>query len=136
MNGRTGSETPLAATLTAKGTKSPANASSTCSAIVTPALSCASAVEAPRWGVTTTDASPNSGDSVVGSSLNTSSPAPAMRPDEMASASAASSTIPPRAVLMTRRLGLALARRSAPISPTVSAFLGRCTVRKSASATS
>jgi len=38
----------------------------TCSAIVIPALSCASKVEAPRCGTTTTDGSSNSGDSVVG----------------------------------------------------------------------
>ena len=35
--------------------------------MVTPALSWASRVLAPRWGVTTTDSSSNSGDSVVGS---------------------------------------------------------------------
>jgi len=34
---------------------------------VIPALSCASKVEAPRWGTTTTDGSSKSGDSVVGS---------------------------------------------------------------------
>ncbi len=76
MNGRTVSDTSVAATLTAKGTKSPLRARMTCSAMVTPALSWASAVEAPRWGVTTTEDSSNSGDSVVGSLANTSRPAP------------------------------------------------------------
>ncbi len=103
----------------------------TCSAMVTPALSWASTVEAPRWGATTTDGSSNSGDSVVGSLANTSRPAPCTWPERMASASASSSTIPPRAVLMMRRPGLDLASRSLPISPMVSAFFGRWTVTKS-----
>ena len=53
-NGRTVSDTAPASTLTANGTKSPASASTTCSAICSPALSCASFVLAPRCGVTTT----------------------------------------------------------------------------------
>ncbi len=93
------------------------------SAIVSPALSCASRVLAPRCGVTTTTSSPNSGDSVVGSVSNTSSAAPAMTPSRMASASAASSTMPPRATLITRSVGLALSSRSRPIRPVVSARL-------------
>ncbi len=66
----------VAATLTAKGTKSPLRARMTCSAMVTPALSWASAVDAPRCGDTTTEDSSNKGDSVVGSLANTSRPAP------------------------------------------------------------
>ena len=50
MNGRTVSDTSVALTLTANGTKSPARARITCSAMVTPALSWASTVDAPRWG--------------------------------------------------------------------------------------
>ena len=50
MNGRTVSDTSVAATLTANGTKSPASARKTCSAMVTPALSWASSVDAPRCG--------------------------------------------------------------------------------------
>ena len=46
--GRTVSDASVALTLTAKGTNSPASASRTCSAMVTPALSWASAVLAPR----------------------------------------------------------------------------------------
>jgi hypothetical protein len=53
-NGRSVSLASAASTLTANGTKSPARASCTMSAIVSPALSCASRVLAPRCGVTTT----------------------------------------------------------------------------------
>ena len=121
-------------TLTANGTNSPASASCTMSAIVSPALSCASRVRAPRCGVTTTLSSSNSGDSVVGSVTNTSSAAPAMMPSRIASASACSSTMPPRATLMTRSVGLAFSSRSRSMRPVVSLVLGRWIVRKSASA--
>ena len=50
-------------------------------------------------------------------SSNTSRAAPAMTPSRMASASAASSTMPPRATLMTRSVGLALSSRSRPMRP-------------------
>ena len=43
-----------AGTLTAVVTTPPVRAATTCSAVCTPARSCASAVEAPRCGVTTT----------------------------------------------------------------------------------
>ncbi len=105
------------------------------SAIVSPALSWASRVLAPRWGVTTTASRPNSGDSVVGSRSNTSSAAPAITPSLTASARAASSTMPPLAALITRRVGFAFTSRSRPISPAVSAVLGRWMVRKSDSET-
>ena len=105
------------------------------SAIVSPALSCASRVLAPRCGVTTTESSSNSGDDVVGSASKTSSAAPAMTPSRIASASAASSTMPPRATLMIRSVGLALSRTSRPMIPFVSAVFGRWIVRKSDSAT-
>ena len=134
-NGRSDSCASAAARLTAKGTNSPASASCTMSAIVSPALSWASRVLAPRCGVTTTDGMPNSGETVVGSDANTSSPAPATMPSRMASASAVSSTMPPRATLITRSVGLALSSRSRPIRPTVSAVFGRWIVRKSDSAT-
>ena len=58
----------------------PLRAVATCSAAVMPALSWASAVLAPRWGVTTTLGSVKIGESVVGSSANTSSAAPAISP--------------------------------------------------------
>ena len=70
-----------------------------------PALSCASLVEAPRCGVTTTLSRPNSGESVVGSTANTSSAAPPRWPSSSALASASSSTMPPRAVFTRRAPG-------------------------------
>ena len=80
-NGRTTSVTSAPAeTFTAYGTNSPFRASRTISATVVPALSWASRVDAPRWGVTTTPGSPNRGESVVGSTANTSSAAPAEVP--------------------------------------------------------
>ena len=78
------------------------SASRTISATVVPALSCASLVEAPRCGVTTTLSNAKSGESVVGSFANTSSAAPPRCPLSIALASASSSTMPPRAVF-TRR---------------------------------
>ena len=73
-----------ALTFTAKGTKSPARARPTWSAMVSPALSCASSVLAPRCGVTTTPGSPNNGESVHGSVENTSSAAPPTWPCSIA----------------------------------------------------
>ena len=73
---------------------------------------------------------------MVGSLAKTSSPAPCTCPERMASASACSSTMPPRAVLMIRMPGLALASRSASTSPSVSLFLGRWMLTKSDSAMS
>ena len=135
-NGRSVSFAASACTLTANGTNSLARASCTISAIVSPALSCASLVLAPRCGVTTISSSSKSGEEVVGSASNTSSAAPAIRPSRTTSASSDSTTMPPRATLITRSDGLAFTSRSRPIRPTVSLFFGRCTVRKSASATS
>ena len=54
-------------------------------------------------------------------------PGPRLR----ASASACSSTMPPRAALMIRTDGLTLRSASSPIRPTVSGVLGRWTVMKS-----
>ena len=71
-----------------------------------------------------------------GSVENTSRPAPATMPSRIASASASSSTMPPRAVLTMRMPGLALANRSRPKRPTVSGVLGVWMETKSASATS
>ena len=135
-NGLRVSLASLASMLTAKGTKSPASASCTMSAITSPALSCASRVLAPRCGVTTICGIENNGDSVIGSLVNTSSAAPAMRPSLTAVASASSSIMPPRATLITRSSGFAFKNISRPMMPMVSLFLGKCTVRKSDSATS
>ncbi|CKT75584.1 Uncharacterised protein [Mycobacterium tuberculosis] len=121
-------------TLTASGTNSPARASRTLSATSVPARSCASAVDAPRCGVTTTCASSNSGLSVHGSVANTSRPAARTWPPVIASASAASSTRPPRAALTMMTPGLVFASASLSISPAVSGVFGRCTEMKSARA--
>ena len=86
--------------------------------------------------MTTTPGSPNSGLSVVGSVAKTSMPAPATCPDRIASASAASSTRPPRAALTIRTPGLVSASSRAPIRPTVSGVFGRWMVMKSLSASS
>ena len=76
-NGRTISETSAPAeTFTAYGTNSPRSANLTISATVVPALSCASRVDAPRCGVTTTLSNPKIGLSVVGSAAYTSRAAP------------------------------------------------------------
>ena len=56
-----------AAMLTAFVTTSPASAARTCSAVITPARSCASSVEAARCGVTTTSSRSKRGCSVMGS---------------------------------------------------------------------
>ena len=87
------------------------------SAIVSPALSWASRVLAPRCGVTTTESMPNSGDSVVGSVAKTSRAAPATVPSRSASARAASSTIPPRATLIDAQPRLGLEQQVATDQP-------------------
>jgi hypothetical protein len=86
--------------------------------------------------VTTTVSSPNSGDSVVGSVANTSSPAPATRPSLSATASAASSISPPRAALTIRTPGLTSASSFSPIRPVVSGVRGRWIEMKSLSRSS
>ena len=70
--------------LTAVETTPPVSAATTCSAVCTPARSCASVVEAARCGVTTTLGYENSGWSVIGSWLKTSSAAPATLPESSA----------------------------------------------------
>ncbi len=77
----------------------------------------------------------NNGDAVVGSVTNTSMAAPAMMPSRTQSASACSSTMPPRATLITRNDGFAFSSRSRLMRPVVSFVFGRWMVRKSASAT-
>ena len=67
-------------TLTADVTVPPVSAATTCSAAWKPARSVASLVLAPRWGVTITLSRPNSGDSVTGSVMKTSSAAPPTLP--------------------------------------------------------
>ena len=88
--------------LTALVTTPPLSAAVTCSAVTTPARSWASAVEAPRWGVTTTSSRAKIGCSVKGSEGKTSSAAPPSLPDSRPAISASRSTSSPRAQL-TRR---------------------------------
>ena len=88
--------------LTAVVTTPPVSAAVTCSAVTTPARSCASAVEAPRCGVTTTSSRSRIGCPVKGSSGKTSSAAPATLPDSSPSTSASRSISSPRAQLTIR----------------------------------
>ena len=107
-----------------------------CSATWIATLTCASLVDAPRWGVETKPGVPNSGEAEAGSSTNTSSAAPATWPDSSASFSAASSTRPPRAQLMMRTPFFALARFSRLRIFRVWSVSGVCSVMKSARASS
>ena len=69
--------------------------------------------------------------SVTGSFGYTSTAAAATLPLSTARASASSSMIPPRATLTTRTPSFIAANASSSTKPSVSAFLGRCTVMKS-----
>ena len=71
---------------------------------------------------------------MYGSDEKTSSAAPAIVPERMASASASSSTSSPRAALTMRTPGRMLANAARPRKPVVSSVSGRCSVRKSAAA--
>ena len=88
----------------------PSTKSMSCSAISRATLNWASTVEAPKWGVQMTRGCWMSCQVVVpslgGSWTKTSSAAPRQRSEVRASSSAASSTIPPRAMLMIRTDGL------------------------------
>ncbi|SLI44755.1 Uncharacterised protein [Mycobacteroides abscessus subsp. abscessus] len=130
--GATSSLTAPPVTFTAPGTNSPASASSTDLATSVPARSCASVVEAPRCGVTTTCGSSNSGLSVQGSVSKTSMPAARTWPEVIASASACSSIRPPRAALTMMTPFLVSASFSLLSRPLVSGVLGRCTEMRSA----
>ena len=71
--------------------------------MATATFTCASSVEAARCGVSVTFSTPKSGCSFSGGSVAyTSRAAPAISLEVSASWSAASSTTPPRDVLMTR----------------------------------
>lgn len=69
-----------------------------------------------------------------GSVSSTSSPAPPSRPACKAASNAASSTSPPRAVLISSASGFIKASSAAPIRPRVSSFNGKCKLNTSASA--
>ena len=105
----------------------------TCSAISRPTRSCASDVDAPRCGVSTTLGAARSGLSeAIGSTEYTSTAAPARWPECSASARAASSTIPPRATLRTIAPGFVASSWALPMSPRVCDVSGVWTVMTSA----
>ena len=135
-NGPTASRSSAAieGTLTALVTAPPVSAATACSAAWYPARSVASAVDAPRCGVTTTFGYPNSGWSVTGSVRKTSSAAPATLPESSAACRSASTISGPRATLRIRTPSFIFAKASAFSQPSVSVFFGRCTVMKSAAA--
>ena len=118
--------------LTALVTTPPVRAAVTCSAVTTPARSWASAVEAPRCGVTTTSARAKIGCSVKGSEGKTSSAAPPSLPDSRPASRASRSTSSPRAQLTTRAPSFIAAIVSALIIPIVSGVFGVCRVTRSA----
>src|SRR5439155_784622 len=99
--------------------------SATCCAMATATFTCASPVEAPRCGVQITCSIPRSGWPAGGGSFSsTSRAAPATWPLLMAAASAASSTMPPRAQLTMRTPRRMRAVVPGPMSPRVSGVLG------------
>ncbi len=110
--------------------------SASCSATWIATLTCASVVDAPRCGVEMKFGVPNSGLSLAGSTLNTSSAAPPIWPESRPAFSASSSIRPPRAQLMMRTPFLVLARFSADRMLRVWSVSGVCSVMKSARASS
>ena len=120
--------------LTAFVTSPPSSAAATCSATITPARSCASAVEAARCGVTTTfgelEQRPGVRLGAEDVERGAGDLAAAERLDErvLVEELAARGVHDPDA---RRRMR---ANASAPIEPRVSAVSGRCSVRKSAAA--
>ena len=118
--------------LTALVTTPPVSAAVTCSAVTTPARSWASAVEAPRCGVTTTSSRAKIGCSVKGSEGKTSSAAPPSLPLSRPAATASRSTSSPRAQLTIRAPSFIAATASGSIRPIVSGVFGVCRVTMSA----
>ena len=109
----------IAGMLTAVETTPPVSAATICSAVCTPARSCASVVEAPRCGVTTTLRIALE-QRVVRDRLATGTrraPRPRPCPLSSASLSAASSTSSPRAQLITRTPSRHCANASASRKP-------------------
>ena len=112
----------------------PSRTSRTCAATSSETRTCASAVEAPRCGVSSVFGASSSGEPVGGSCSKTSIPAPPRCPDRSASATAASSTTPPRATLRRIDPGLSRAIASRPMRPRVARVNGTWTVTTSARA--
>ena len=120
------------------GTKSPASARTTCSAMVSPALSCASAVDAPRCGVTTTRGELEQrrvGGGLRGEHVEGGAADPARRAPRRRGPPRRRCRRGPALTIRSAGLGLGqqLGRRS---GPTVSGVFGRWMVRKSDVATS
>ncbi len=110
-----------------------ASAARTASAISVATSSWASEVDAPRCGVRTRLGADRSGESASrGSFPKTSRAAPASWPDSRASASAASSTTPPRATLTRNAPSFIRVRASASIIPRVASVRGTCSESTSA----
>ena len=120
--------------LTAFVTRPPSSAAATCSATITPARSCASSVEAARCGVTTTLSSSSSGPEYGSCREDVE-----RRPRDLARSGA------PRQRLLVDQLAAGgvddrarrracFASASRPRKPRVSSVSGRCSVRKSAAA--
>lgn len=100
-------------------------------AISSPQRLWASLVLAPRWGQLMTRSCSTKARSRGGSSVNTSSAAPAHWPERRARSRAPSSTIPPRAQFTTRTPFLHWAKVLSFSRPVVEGSRGVCTVIKS-----
>ena len=128
------SSAPTVGMLTAFVTSPPSSAAATCSATITPARSCASSVEAARCGVTTTFGAVEQRAGVRllrrrrRSRRRRPCPTRAPRPARPSTSSS------PRAALTMRTPSRIFAIAAASIAPRVSSFSGRCSVRKSARA--
>ena len=105
MNGITLGSMPLTGALTALDMRLSSRNILTCSAISTDTFSCASLVDAPRWGVTTMLSRVRSFDPVGGSFSNTSRAAPAILFSFSASYNASSSISSPLATLRMTAFG-------------------------------
>ena len=105
--------------------------SASCSATCSATFSCASVVEAPRWGVATTCSMPNSTLSFAGSLANTSRAAPATWPLSSPAFRSASTTRAPRAQFTMRTPGFILAMLAALMIPRVASVAGACRLMKS-----
>ncbi len=113
MKGRTVSDTSVAATLTAKGTKSPGQRQQDLLGDGDPRLVLGLDRARPRGAARRRPTAARTAATRWSAPSRTRrAPAPCTWPSRMASARSSSSTIPPRATLMIRTPGLALASRS------------------------
>ncbi len=109
--------------LTAARGKPPRKTVTICSVTSVATPTCASSVEAPRWGVTMMRSLASNcfktASSRTGSWLKTSRAAPARRFSLRASSNASSSIKPPRAQLISRAPGLSRFNSCTPMNPRV-----------------